>query len=235
MSNFEARYKQVKQRVMEAAARGGRDPSAIIIVAVSKTASPEQISEAFQFGVRDFGENRAQQLSIRQEMFPEAHWHLIGRLQTNKAKEVIDRACLIHSLDRWQLAEYIEKRAAGFDIKVSALLQVNVSGEASKGGVAVSETEEFLDSLHSFKHLEILGLMTMAPEVENPESVRPVFKELKRLYDILQGKNYANVDMRYLSMGMTQDFEVAIEEGANIVRIGRALFPREENETGGIA
>ena len=175
-------------------------------------------------GLTDFGENRVQDLKIKQSRYPQVRWHMIGRLQTNKVKDVIGRAFLIHSLDRWSLAEYIEKRAEKERTVVSALLQVNVSGEKSKSGVAPEEVKDFLHAVSQLNHLRVLGLMTMAPEVDDPEETRPVFKELRRIFDIVKESNYPRVEMRYLSMGMTQDFEVAIEEGANMVRIGRALF-----------
>jgi len=222
--NMKDNVQSVREKVRKAALRAGTDPNAIHLVAVSKTVGPAEIGMACQYGLSDFGENRVQDLIKKQEEFPHVRWHMIGHLQTNKVKEVIGRAFLIHSLDRWALAEYIERRAEMERIVVPTLLQVNVSGEQSKGGVAPYEIQDFLDGVSQFNHLRVQGLMTMAPEVDDPEETRPVFKELRKIFDVLKRQEYPQVEMRYLSMGMTQDFEVAIEEGANMVRVGRALF-----------
>lgn len=214
----------VRKKVVQAALRAGTDPNTILLVAVSKTVGLKEIGLAYQHGISDFGENRVQDLMQKQSEFPQAKWHMIGHLQTNKVRDLIGRTCLIHSLDRWALAEYIERRAEREGVVVPTLLQINVSGEESKGGVAPSEVNDFLTALSQFSHLRVQGLMTMAPEVDNPEETRPVFKEMRRLFDTIKRQNYPQVEMCFLSMGMTQDFEVAIEEGANIVRVGRALF-----------
>lgn len=223
-SDFANNYKTIQDRVAGAAIKRGIEPKDVHVVAVSKTVGIKAVDDAFHHGVRDFGENRVQELLPKQAGFPEARWHLIGHLQTNKVKEVIGKAWLIHSLDRWALAEYIEKKAAQECLIVPTLLQVNVSGESSKGGISPDDVESFLASMGNMQWIKVLGLMTMAPEEDDPEKSRPVFKELKRLFDVIKGKEYPNVQMRFLSMGMTQDFEVAIEEGANIIRVGRALF-----------
>lgn len=224
MATLAGNIKAVREKVRRAALKAGTDPSAVHLIAVSKTVGLEEIDMACRQGLTDFGENRVQDLKIKQSRYPQVRWHMIGRLQTNKVKDVIGRAFLIHSLDRWSLAEYIEKRAEKERTVVSALLQVNVSGEKSKSGVAPEEVKDFLHAVSQLNHLRVLGLMTMAPEVDDPEETRPVFKELRRIFDIVKESNYPRVEMRYLSMGMTQDFEVAIEEGANMVRIGRVLF-----------
>jgi len=221
---FAGNLNAVREKVKRAALKAGTNPDAIHLIAVSKTVGPEVVDIACRHGLADFGENRVQDLVLKQSQYPQVRWHMIGRLQTNKVKDVIGRAFLIHSLDRWSLAEYIEKRAEKEKTVVSALLQVNVSGEKSKTGVAPREVPDFLDAVSRFNYLRVLGLMTMAPEVDDPEETRPVFKELRRIFDICKESKYPRVEMRYLSMGMTQDFEVAIEEGANMVRIGRALF-----------
>ncbi|MGI6550295.1 MAG: YggS family pyridoxal phosphate-dependent enzyme [Syntrophomonadales bacterium] len=224
MTELAGNIQIVREKVRKAAIRAGTDPNAICLVAVSKTAGPEEIGVACQNGITDFGENRVQDLLRKQSEYPQAKWHMIGHLQTNKVKDIVGRVCLIHSLDRWELAEYIERRAEREGVVVPALLQVNVSGEKSKGGVTPSEVPDFLTAIDRFNHLQIQGLMTMAPEVDDPEETRPVFKELRKIFDITKKQNYPHVEMCYLSMGMTQDFEVAIEEGANMVRVGRALF-----------
>ncbi|MGI6514074.1 MAG: YggS family pyridoxal phosphate-dependent enzyme [Syntrophomonadaceae bacterium] len=216
--------KAVREKVKKAALKAGTNPNAVHLIAVSKTVGLEEVDMACRQGLSDFGENRVQDLMVKQSQYPRVRWHMIGRLQTNKVKDVIGRAFLIHSLDRWSLAEYIERRAEKERTVVSTLLQVNVSGEKSKGGVAPGEVQDFLYAVSRLNHLRVQGLMTMAPEVDDPEETRPVFKELRRIFDIVKESKYPRVEMRYLSMGMTQDFEVAIEEGANMVRIGRALF-----------
>ncbi len=216
--------KAVREKIVKAASKAGTDPSTILLVAVSKTVGFEEVKSAYQNGVTDFGENRVQELMRKQSEYPQARWHMIGHLQTNKVKRVIGRACLIHSLDRWALAEYIERRAEKAGVLVPTLLQINVSGEKTKGGVAPSEAKDFLGSLNEFAHLQVQGLMTMAPEFDDTEEARPIFKAMRRLFDTIKRQKYNQVEMRYLSMGMTQDFEVAIEEGANIIRVGRAVF-----------
>ena len=145
---------------------------------------------------------------------------MIGRLQTNKVKDVVGRVALIHSLDRWNLAEELNKRAKNAGIEVPVLLQVNISAEEQKAGISIGEVDDFLVSMGELEAVKISGLMTIAPLVDNPEETRPVFKKLYELQQDLSGKQYKNVDWKYLSMGMSQDFEIAIEEGANIVRIG---------------
>lgn len=220
--------RSVQERVKQAALKVGRDPKEITLVAVTKTIDIETVKEAYALGLKDFGENRVQELVAKHRVLPEARWHLIGRLQTNKVKDALERAFLIHSLDRWHLAEYIEKRAGAKNFVANCLLQVNVSGEASKSGVAVNEVREFLRALSGLQHVKVLGLMTIAPEVDDPEEVRPVFRELRSLFETIKKSSYPNVNMQWLSMGMTQDFEVAIEEGATIIRVGRALFGQRE-------
>ncbi|MGE5545195.1 MAG: YggS family pyridoxal phosphate-dependent enzyme [Bacillota bacterium] len=224
MTEFAGNVQMVREKVRKAALKAGTDPKTIHLVAVSKTVGPEEIGIACRHGLSDFGENRVRDLLLKQGEHPQVRWHMIGHLQTNKVKDLIGKAFLIHSLDRWALAEYIERRAEMEGIMVPTLLQVNVSGEKSKGGVAPSEVRDFLLACGQFKHLQVKGLMTMAPEVDDQEETRPVFKELRKIFDVVKRQDYPQVEMRYLSMGMTQDFEVAIEEGANMVRVGRALF-----------
>ncbi|NLV15811.1 MAG: YggS family pyridoxal phosphate-dependent enzyme [Syntrophomonadaceae bacterium] len=224
MTKIDENITWVRDRISQAALRVRRDPEAIGLIAVSKTAGLDAVAAAVRCGISDFGENRVQDLISKSGVYPEVNWHMIGRLQTNKVKEVIGRTALIHSLDRWALAEYIEKRAVLAGITVPVLVQVNVSGEESKAGISGSQVEEFLDDLSQFNQVQVKGLMTIAPEVDNPEETRPVFRELNRLFKQIGKKDYPRVKMNILSMGMTQDFEIAIEEGANLVRIGSAIF-----------
>jgi pyridoxal phosphate enzyme (YggS family) len=221
---LENNLKIIKERIGRAAVRSGRIPSDITLVAVSKTVDSETVRRAYEMGVTDFGENRVQQLHSKADQLPQARWHFIGRLQTNKAKDVVGRAVLIHSLDRWNLAEELDKRGQRQETEVPCLLQVNIAGEEQKAGVEPDEVETFLDSVGQFKALRIYGLMTMAPLLDDNEKARPVFKKLYQIKEKLSKNRYNNVELRYLSMGMSQDFEIAIEEGANIVRIGSSIF-----------
>lgn len=218
---------QVQQRITVAAYRAGRSPEEITLIAVSKTVDVQTARQAFELGLRDFGENHVQELQHKRQAISEARWHMIGRLQTNKVKDVVGQCCLIHSMDRWNLAEAINKRADTLDIVMPVLLEVNVSGEDQKAGVAPGEVREFLRSAEQLPNIKINGFMTMAPISAEPEHSRPVFRELKNLLNELGKENIPNVELKYLSMGMSQDFEIAVEEGANMVRVGSAIFAAE--------
>ncbi|MGS0764759.1 YggS family pyridoxal phosphate-dependent enzyme [Syntrophomonas curvata] len=214
----------VKERIARAAAKSGRRWSDITLVAVSKTVDSDTVRRAFELGVSDFGENRVQELNKKISLLPEARWHLIGRLQSNKVKDVVGKAVLIHSLDRWSLAEELDRRGQREGVEVPCLLQVNIAGEEQKAGVDPNEVRNFLESMGQLKAVRLHGLMTMAPLSDQGERARPIFKELLEIKEKMVKHRYINVDMRYLSMGMSQDYEVAIEEGANLVRIGSAIF-----------
>ncbi|WP_054695735.1 YggS family pyridoxal phosphate-dependent enzyme [Syntrophomonas palmitatica] len=214
----------VQNRIAKAAVRSGRKPEDITLVAVSKTVDSEKVRQASLLGLTDFGENRPQALKAKIEVLPHLRWHLIGRLQTNKVKDVVGRACMIHSLDRWNLAEEINKRGQNLGKTIPVLLEVNIAGEEEKAGLKPIDVEVFLDAVSQLKYLQVLGLMTMAPLVDNPEQTRPVFRELYQLRKRFLNKDYENVNLLHLSMGMSQDYEVAIEEGATIVRVGTAIF-----------
>ncbi len=214
----------IQARIEKAAARSGRKASDIILLAVSKTVDTDMIRQAYDLGLRHFGENRVQELQRKIMSLPEAHWHMIGRLQTNKVKDLVDKVQLIHSLDRWRLAEEMDKRGQQAGLEVPALIEVNISGEKQKAGFAINEVELLLEEAARFKSLRIYGFMTMAPLTGDAELSRPIFRELAHMKKRLERNTYANVELKYLSMGMSDDFEVAIEEGTNIVRIGTALF-----------
>lgn len=214
----------IRQRISAACASVGRDVNSVTLVAVSKTVGIDAVQEAVKLGVTDFGENRVSELVHKKAALPDVRWHMIGRLQTNKVKDVVDKACLIHSLDRWSLAEALQKRAEILDITVPVLLQVNIAGEAQKAGVEPDEVLSFLQSIDQLSRIKIMGLMTMAPICDNPEQARPVFRELAQMQARLSNYKIPNVSLRHLSMGMSQDFEVAIQEGADLVRIGSSLF-----------
>lgn len=215
----------VENRIEEACKRCGRDRSEITLIAVSKTKPADMIREAYQSGIRDFGENKVQEICDKYELLPDdIRWHMIGHLQRNKVKQVIDKAVLIHSVDSFRLAEQIEEEAAKKQICVDILLEVNVADEESKFGFRLEETEQAIRDISVFPHISIKGLMTIAPFVENSEQNRPVFKELNQFYVDMQRKNIDNVNMNMLSMGMTGDYEIAIEEGATLVRVGTGIF-----------
>ena len=216
--------RRVRERVAAACERAGRSPDEVTIVGVGKTFPPEAIAEACRAGLADIGENRVQE-ALRKIPLVEAHglhprWHLVGHLQTNKAKTAVSLFAIIHSVDSLHLAEALSKRA---DQPVPVLLEVNVAGEASKFGFAPEEVAQAYRRIAALPNLDLQGLMTVAPFVTDPEEVRPVFRRLRELRDEL--------GLRELSMGMTDDFEVAIDEGATMVRIGRAIFgPRPLEE-----
>ncbi len=201
------------------------------LIAVTKTLSPHIIRSAYALGLRDFGENKVQEFLEKYDVLPgDIRWHMIGRLQTNKVKDVLGKIALIHSLDRLELYDKLDaearKRKTG---NVECLLQVNISGEASKAGLAACEIDGFLTQLKPDSPVQIKGLMTIAPLTENKNEIRNVFRVAKTLFEKLK-KEYAQFDWKYLSMGMSGDFEIAIEEGATMVRIGTALFGERQKQ-----
>jgi PLP dependent protein len=225
MSAIAERYGKVLREVADAADVAGRDPAEITVVAVSKTVGVAEVGQAIAAGVRDFGENRPQEFICKQALFPHENWHLIGSLQTNKVKQVIGKATLIHSIDSQRLLEAVDSRAREAGVVQPVLLEVNVSGEASKHGMAFDEAEEAVQRAVRLPGVVIRGLMTMAP-LSRPESVRWVFRECALWMGRLQSLHCDAVDLTELSMGMSNDFRVAVEEGATIVRVGRAIFGR---------
>ena len=219
----------VQEKIREACGRVSRNPEEVTLIAVSKTKPVEMLLEAYEAGARDFGENKVQELVQKRPLLPEnARFHMIGHLQTNKVKQVIGQTALIHSVDSIHLAEQIEAEAARRDLTVDILLEVNVAKEVSKFGFYLEETEEALRKIGGFPHVKVRGLMTIAPFVENSEENRPVFKKLYDFYVDMKSKNIDNVTMSILSMGMTGDYEVAVEEGATMVRVGTGIFGARE-------
>ena len=217
--------KAVIRRIAESCGRVGRQTSDITLICVTKEASIGQIEEALALGVNAFGENRVQDAIVKfKTIGGKAAWHLVGHLQTNKIKDAVSIFSLIHSIDSVRLAKEIDKEAARLNKKQDILVQVNVSGEASKFGIASGETEEFIKNVSLYPNINIKGLMTIAPEADDPEKVRPFFRKLRELRDAINAERNTQNAIRILSMGMSDDFEVAIEEGSNMVRIGRAIF-----------
>ncbi|MDP3786294.1 MAG: YggS family pyridoxal phosphate-dependent enzyme [Candidatus Omnitrophota bacterium] len=215
----------VRSRIKEAAGRAGRRADDIILVCVTKTVGVPQIEEALAAGAADIGESRVQDAEIKfKAIGARAKWHLIGHLQTNKVKDAVRIFDLIHSVDSLKLAEEISKRAGVFDKTQEILVEVKTSEEATKYGAATEEVLDLVEKAAALPHIKIMGLMTMAPVVSDAEEARPYFKRLREISEAIAAKKIDNVNMRYLSMGMTQDFEIAIEEGANMVRVGHAIF-----------
>ncbi|MGQ9531198.1 MAG: YggS family pyridoxal phosphate-dependent enzyme [Desulfotomaculales bacterium] len=224
--NVVENLERVREAIKRAAARAGRRAEEIQLVAVTKGVPVAVIREVVAAGQTVLGENRAQELLVKHPQVPGVEWHFVGSLQTNKVRTVIDKIALLHSLDRWNLALELDRRAQQQGTVVPVLIQVNVTGEASKHGIAPEEAGAFLRRVASLPGLAVRGLMTMAPLVRDPEEVRPVFRRLRQLARELQ-EEVAGVEMKYLSMGMSNDFEVAVEEGSTLVRVGTAIFGRK--------
>ena len=219
------RLEEVEERIQEACRRAGRDRSEVTLIAVSKTKPAEVLKEAYDLGIRVFGENKVQELTEKYEVLPkDIRWHMIGHLQTNKVKYIADKVELIHSVDSLKLAETIEKEAAKRHRTIDILVEVNVAEEESKFGLKVEEVIPFIEKVAGFSHINVRGLMTIAPFAENPEKNRSVFADLRKLSVDITEKNIDNVNVSILSMGMTNDYEVAIEEGATMVRVGTGIF-----------
>ncbi len=215
----------VHARIAAAAKRSGRDVGEITLIAVSKTKPVPMLQAAYEAGERFFGENRVQELCAKKEALPgDIAWHMIGHLQTNKVRQVIGRAALIHSLDNEKLAAAIQHEAEKQDIYCKVLLEVNIAGEESKYGLAPGAVEQFAREMTRFDRIRVCGLMTVAPFTENPEQNRKYFRQIKQLAVDIRAKNIDNIGMGILSMGMTGDYEVAIEEGATMVRVGTGIF-----------
>lgn len=217
--------KDVESKICAACERSGRKREEVTLIAVSKTKPAEMVQTLYNEGVYDFGENKVQEILVKGPVLPnDIRWHMIGHLQRNKVKQVIDKTCLIHSVDSLRLAEEIEKEADKHNLVIPILLEVNVAGEESKFGMTKEEALDLVVLLSQFRHIAVKGLMTIAPNVENPEENRPIFRDLKQLSVDIINKNIDNISMDVLSMGMTNDYEVAIEEGATMVRVGTGIF-----------
>jgi len=220
----------IRQRMGVACARCGRDPQSVKLMAVSKTVAPERIRQALAAGVTLLGENYVQEA---REKIPTighvAEWHMIGHLQTNKVKFVVNLFDWIHSVDRLELARELDKRAGQNNRRLNVLIEVNVSGEESKSGIEATQALELVRQVSLLPNINLRGLMTMPPYSDNPENSRPYFQALRKLRDDISAADIPSIPMDELSMGMTDDFEVAIEEGATIIRVGRAIFGNRMN------
>jgi len=230
-NSLPGRIASIQERIAAAARRAGRDPAEVTLVAVSKTHTPEEVAAAYAAGLRIFGENRVEEAAPKAEAVarllapaPAPAWHMIGHLQSRKAEDVLPWAGMVHSVDSVKLAQRLSRTAAAErENPLPILLEVNLSGEASKYGFRAAELSEAVAAIATLPGTALQGLMTMAPIAADPEDVRPVFAGLAKLMEALASR-YPGIDWRHLSMGMTDDFEVAIEEGATIVRVGRAIF-----------
>lgn len=217
---------EINKKIETAAKKSGRKREDIFLLPVTKTIDTERIQKVFDYGINSFGENKVQEILDKYDKFPNdaVNWHLIGHLQTNKVKYIIDKVKLIHSVDSEKLAQEINKKSEALNKVTDVLVEVNISAEDSKFGIKPENTEEFIKKISKLKNIRIKGLMTVAPYVENSEENRHYFRELRKLSVDIAKENIDNVYMDTLSMGMTNDYEVAIEEGATIVRIGTGIF-----------
>lgn len=216
---------RTEEKIQAACERAGRNRNEVTLISVSKTKPVEIVREAYDLGVRIFGENKVQEIKEKYELLPkDIEWHMIGHLQTNKVKYIVDKVKLIHSVDSLKLAETIEKEAEKHECMVDILLEVNVAEESSKFGLKTAEVIPLAEKIAQFSHINLRGLMTIAPFVGNPEKNRTIFADLHKLYVDIKEKNIDNGNVSILSMGMTNDYEVAIEEGATMVRIGTGIF-----------
>ena len=217
--------KTVEEHVQEACKRAGRSREEVTLIAVSKTKPLEMLQEIYGEGVRDFGENKVQELCDKMEQLPsDIRWHMIGHLQRNKVKYIVGKVALIHSVDTYRLAEEINIQAKKRGIIVPILVEVNIAGEETKFGTTAEDVMLLVEEISKLENVRIKGLMTIAPFVENPEDNRLYFRKIKQLSVDITNKNIDNVSMEILSMGMTGDYEVAIEEGATMVRVGTGIF-----------
>ena len=215
----------VHKNIREACTSAGRSADEVTLIAVSKTKPIELLMEAYDAGERVFGENKVQEIMDKYDRMPsDVKWHMIGHLQRNKVKYIIDKVAMIHSVDSLRLAQTIEQEAAKKDICIPILVEVNVAEEESKFGFHMNEVIPFLEEVSGFSHLKVMGLMTIAPFVDDPEENRDIFRKLKKLSVDIETKNINNITMSVLSMGMTGDYQVAIEEGATMVRVGTGIF-----------
>ena len=220
---------QVRQRIDEACCRAGRDSEQVTLISVSKTKPLSMLMEAYEAGSRDFGENKVQELLDKiPEMPGDVRWHMIGHLQRNKVKYIVGKVYMIHSVDSLRLAEEISKEAVKQQTEVNILLEINAAGEESKFGVSPEKAEDLARAVSELPGIRVCGLMTIAPFVENAEDNRQYFRKMRQLSVDIERKNIDNVNMNVLSMGMTGDYSVAVEEGATYVRVGTAIFGERE-------
>lgn len=226
MECIKSNIENIKTKINNSCKISNRDKEDVKLIAVTKTVDIDAINEAIECGATDVGENKPQELSRKFEVIGDkVRWHLIGSLQTNKVKYIIDKVYMIHSIDRLSLCEEIQKRAEKIDRTINCLVQVNISKEDSKHGIYEEDAVSFIKTIaSSYPNIKIKGLMTMAPNTDDKELIRSVFKKLKKLSITIDNENIEGVSMDELSMGMSNDFEIAVEEGATFVRVGTSIF-----------
>lgn len=219
------RLQSVEENIKKACEKAGRKREEVTLIAVSKTKPVEMLQEVYDAGIREFGENKVQEMCDKMEVLPkDIHWHMIGHLQTNKVKYIIGKTALIHSVDSLHLAQEISKQAVKHDVTCDILIEVNIANEETKFGIDAADTIQLVKEIAALPNLSIKGLMTIAPFVENPEDNRLYFRQIRQLSVDIMKENIDNVCMDVLSMGMTGDYMVAIEEGATMVRVGTGIF-----------
>lgn len=215
----------IQEKINTACEKSGRNPDEVTILAVTKTRSAEEINEVINAGIVNVGENRVQELTAKYDLVSkDARWHLIGHLQKNKVKYIADKVCMIHSVDTIALAEEIDRRCKKINKIMDILIEVNISGEESKSGISPDSVYDFAEKAKELENIKIRGLMTMAPKFAPENELHDIFSSLAKLSESIKQKNYEHLNMDFLSMGMSGDYEIAVCEGSNIVRIGTALF-----------
>lgn len=224
MGSIADNIRYVLDQVRVSADLVNRDPSEINLVAVTKTVPVERIEQAVAAGLRVLGENRVQELNEKYPTLPGVEWHLIGHLQSNKVKYIVDKIALLHSLDSISLAEEINKRMTQLGRAMDVLVQVNIADESTKFGIKPAETEQFIDKIRSLPGVRIQGLMTIGPYAASEQEIRGVFRHLKLLADKVKTIGFPEVEMKHLSMGMSNDYRIAVEEGATLIRVGSTIF-----------
>ena len=237
MPDIKSNIESVKKRIEDACARANRDPKDVILLAATKDVPADLIKEAIEAGITHIGENRVQEAAGKYELlkakYPQVTWHMIGHLQTNKIGQALKIFDIIQSVDSVRLADEIDQRYEVKGERCEVFVEVNVSGEVQKFGVSEDGLEPLVRHISRLNNIQLTGLMAVPPFFDEPQKARPYFKKLRDIKDKISGLNLRNVELKYLSMGMTDDFEVAVEEGSNIVRIGRGIFGVEHKKTGG--
>ncbi|MCR4727826.1 MAG: YggS family pyridoxal phosphate-dependent enzyme [Lachnospiraceae bacterium] len=232
MNSIERNIEEVRNNIIISAKKAGRNPSDTVLIAVSKTKPVEDMLDAYNAGIRDFGENKVQEILEKYDSIPkDARFHMIGHLQKNKVKYIVDKVCLIHSVDSFELAEVIERESLKRNLTTDILIEVNIAGEESKFGVRPEDTLELCQKISKLPHVRVRGLMTVAPYVENPEDNRQYFVGLRQLGIDINSQNIDNIYIEKLSMGMSKDYCIAAEEGAGFVRVGTDIFGERNYNT----
>lgn len=226
MSSIKSNISNIEKKINDCCKVSDRNKKDVKLIAVTKTVDVDAVNEAIEYGITDVGENKPQELARKYEIIGDrVKWHLIGSLQTNKVKYIIDKVHMIHSIDRLSLCDEIQKRANSIDKQINCLVQVNISKEESKHGILEEDTIDFIKTIsNNYPNIKVKGLMTMAPSTEDENLIRSVFKGLRDLANKVDNEKINNVSMEDLSMGMSNDFGIAIEEGATLVRVGTSIF-----------